>query len=428
MDIGHKIKLRRKELGLTQADLAEPEFTRGFISQIENDITKPPLKTLEIIATKLAVSINYLIGGESEDSVEFTTHHKVSEKIKIAKRLINLRKYGDASSIIEKIEKVGNQDFMGDILALKGEVFYEQQQYLDAIDLLKQSLIYLHPHDPIAKIDIYVKLADSYMNGQKYDEAIDYGFYGLSIIKSNHHEERLFELKLLNILGYCHCRRGEYKQGIRYVEEALSLSDAIQIHYNYGALKMLRGLAHTYLKDYEKGIRYTKEALHFFKSTNAIQEIVGCLTNLGILYKYTYDYEQAIHFLKESLIAAEEAHLHYHKQNSLYELADTFLVAHQYEEALSLVEENLQLIQEKRLRGKTFYILGSAHASLSNWAEAITYTRQALKLFEEHDMKRWQAKSLTKLAEIYYLQGEHQASHIHYQKSLDIYESLMEAE
>ncbi|MFC9541403.1 tetratricopeptide repeat protein [Lysinibacillus sp. NPDC056959] len=428
MDIGHKIKLRRKELGLRQSDLAEPEFTRGFISQIENGITKPPLKTLEIIATKLAVSINYLIEEESKDSVDFTTPHKVSEKIKIAKRLINLKKYEDASSIIETIEKMSNPDFMGDVLALKGEIFYEQQQYQDAITLLEQSLIYLHPKDPIANIDIYVKLADSYMNGQKYDKAIDHGFYGLSIIQSNHYENQLFELKLLYILGYCHCRRSEYKQGIRYVEEALSLSDVLQIHYNYGSLKMLRGIAHTYLKDYEKGIRYTKEALLFFKSINAIPEVVGCLTNLGILYRFTYDYEQAIHFLKESLTVAEEAQLHYHKQNSLYELAETHLVAHQYKEALYLAEESLQLIREKRLRGKIFYILASTHASLTNWAEAITYTKQALKLFEEQNMKRWQAKSLTKLAEIYYSQGEHQASHIHYQKSHEVYESLMEAE
>lgn len=428
MDIGNKIKLRRKELGLRQADIAEPEFTRGFISQIENGITKPPLKTLEIIAKKLAVSINYLIEEESEASMEFNTPYKISEKIIIAKRLINLRKYEDASSIIEAIENLGNQDFIGDVLALKGEIFYEQQQYLEAITLLKQSLIYLHPQDPIANVNIYVKLANSYMKCQKYDKAIDYGFYGLSIIQSIHFEERLLELKILYLLGYCHCRRSEYKLGIRYVEEALSLSDTIQIHYNYGSLKMLRGLAHTYLKDYEKGIHYTKEALHFFKSTDARIEIVGCLTNLGILHKYTHDYEQAICFLKESLILAEEANLNYHKQNSLYELAGTLLVANQYEEALYLAEDSLQLIQEKPLRGKIFYILASAHTSLTNWAEAITYIKQALKLFEEHDMKRWQAKSLTKLAEIYYLQGEHHAAHIHYQKSHEIYESMMEAE
>jgi len=74
------------------------------------------------------------------------------------------------------------------------------------------------------------------------------------------------------------------------------------------------------------------------------------------------------------------------------------------------------------------YILASTHVVLTNWAEAVTYTRQALKLFEEQDMKRWQAKSLTKLAEIYHFQGEHHVSHMHYQESLKIYESLMEAE
>lgn len=428
MDIGQKIKFYRKQLGLTQADLAEPEYTRGFISQIENGITVPPIKTLEIIASKLAISINYLIGEEGEYLTKIDTPQKLLEKVKISKRLIHLGKYEDASLVIETIEKANNLDFIGEIFALKGAILYEQQQYLDSITLFKKALIYLHPQDPIENIDIYVKLADSYMNNKNYDNAIDYSFYGLSIIQSNPLEDRLFELKLLYILGYCHSRRKEFKQGIRYVEEALVLSEKIQIHYNYGALKMLRGLAHTYLKDFEKGILYTKEALHYFKSTNDTLQIIGGLTNLGILYKYTHDYDEAINLLRESLIAAEEENLHFHKQNSIYELAETFLIAQKHEEILYLVEENLQFITDTRLRGKIFYILASTHTSLANWAEALTYARQALKLFEDQGMKRWQAKCLSKIAENYHLQGDYQNSHRYYQNSLSIYESLMETE
>lgn len=428
MNIGEKIKLQRKKLGLTQADLAEPEFTRGFISQIENGITIPPIKTLEIIAAKLAISINYLIGEESDNSLKLDTPQKLSEKVKIAKRLIYLGKYEEASSIIETIEKVDNQNFVGEIFFLKGSILYEQKQYLDAISLLKKALIYLHPQNPIDNIDIYLKLAEGYMNSQNYDKAIDYSFYGLSIIQSNPIEDRLFELKFLYILGYSHSRRKEFKQGIRYIEEALELSGNIGIQYKYGALKMLKGLAHTYLKDFEEGIRYTKEALHFFKSTNDTRQMIGCLTNLGILYKNIHDYDQAINLLKESLRAAEKESLDYHKQNNIYELAETLLIAEKHEEALHLIEENLQMITDGRLKGKIFYVLASAHISLTNWAEALTYTRKALKLFEEHGMKSWQAKCLSKIAENYYLQGEYHDSHIYYQKSFTIFESLMDNE
>lgn len=428
MNIGNKIKNRRKELGLTQADLAEPEFTRGFISQIENGITKPPLKTLEIIATKLAVSVNYLIDEESEISINFSNQNKVLEQIKIAKRLIHLKKYKDAFFIIETIEKGTNKEFIGEVLELKGFIFYDQQQYKETIPLLEEALIYLTPQNPIILLEVYLKLAASYMNLQKYDKAIDYGFYGLCIFQSGNHEDRLFELKLLYTLAYCHCRRNEYKQGLRFIEEAILISDSTQIHYNYGSLKMLRGLAHTYLKDYEKAIRSTKEALHFFKSSNSLPEIVGCLTNLGIIYRYINEYDQSINFLEQSLKKAKEKNLDFHIQNNLYELAATVLLSCRYEKALSIAEGGLQLIQDEKLRGKILYILGSTHTFLKNWAEAIAYLRQALKLLEKNNMKRWEAKSLTKLAEVYHLQGEHQSSYIYNQQALCIYESLMGAE
>ena len=428
MNIGSRIKSRRKELGLTQADLAEPEFTRGFISQIENGITKPPLKTLEIIATKLAVSINYLIDTDMEIALDFSNKNKVLEQIKIVKRLIHLKKYKDASFIVETIEKGTNKEFIGEVLKLKGDIFYDQQQYKETISLLEESLIYLSPEDPITLLEAYLKLAISYMNIQKYDKAIDYGFYGLCIFQSTNQTSKIFHLKLLYTLGYCHCRRNEYIQGLHFVEEALLISDSTKIHYNYGSLKMLKGLAHTYLKDYEKGIISTKEALHFFKSSNSLVEIVGCLTNLGILYRYIEDYDKSIDFLEQSLKKAKEANLDFHTQNILYELTSTFLLSGRYEKALPLAEEGLQYVKDYKLRGKILYTLASTHTFLKNWADAITYLRQGMEIFEKHGMKRWKAKTLAKLSEIYHWQGEHQSSFIYNQKSVEVYESLMDPE
>ena len=47
MEIGSKIKRLRVRLGLTQEELAaRTELTKGFISQLERDITSPSIATL----------------------------------------------------------------------------------------------------------------------------------------------------------------------------------------------------------------------------------------------------------------------------------------------------------------------------------------------------------------------------------------------
>ena len=50
MDIGNKIKRLRLQLNLSQAELADRcELTKGYISQLENDLTEPSISTLRDI-------------------------------------------------------------------------------------------------------------------------------------------------------------------------------------------------------------------------------------------------------------------------------------------------------------------------------------------------------------------------------------------
>ncbi len=64
--IGRRIRARRRELGLTQADLAAPEYTKSFISQIESGVADPSLDSLRFLSRRLQSSLS-LIAGDSAD-------------------------------------------------------------------------------------------------------------------------------------------------------------------------------------------------------------------------------------------------------------------------------------------------------------------------------------------------------------------------
>lgn len=63
--IGHKIKVLRKSLGLTQNELAENiGIARATLSGYENQISQPDIETLKKIAIFFSVSTDYLLGLE----------------------------------------------------------------------------------------------------------------------------------------------------------------------------------------------------------------------------------------------------------------------------------------------------------------------------------------------------------------------------
>lgn len=72
MDIGAKIKEIRLQRGLTQEELASRcELTKGYISQLENDIASPSIATLIDILNILGVKPNTFFTEEQEEKLVF---------------------------------------------------------------------------------------------------------------------------------------------------------------------------------------------------------------------------------------------------------------------------------------------------------------------------------------------------------------------
>ncbi len=70
MEIGKRINLRRKELGLSLRELGDlAGVTASFLSQIENDQVSPSLNSLQSISTALKVPIFYLLNEGTNGNV-----------------------------------------------------------------------------------------------------------------------------------------------------------------------------------------------------------------------------------------------------------------------------------------------------------------------------------------------------------------------
>lgn len=73
MDIGKKIKQLRVEKGLTQEELASRcELSKGFISQVERDLTSPSIATLVDILECLGTDLRDFFNEVVEEKIVFS--------------------------------------------------------------------------------------------------------------------------------------------------------------------------------------------------------------------------------------------------------------------------------------------------------------------------------------------------------------------
>ena len=73
MDLGNKIKELRNKKGLTQEELADRcELSKGFISQLENDLTSPSIATLMDILQCLGTSLKDFFNDPQDEQIVFS--------------------------------------------------------------------------------------------------------------------------------------------------------------------------------------------------------------------------------------------------------------------------------------------------------------------------------------------------------------------
>lgn len=81
MEIGTKIKRLRLQLNLSQTELADRcELTKGYISQLENDLTSPSISTLCDILSALGTNLADFFKVENDTRVVFSADDFIEKR------------------------------------------------------------------------------------------------------------------------------------------------------------------------------------------------------------------------------------------------------------------------------------------------------------------------------------------------------------
>ena len=81
MNIGYKIKTLRVAKNLTQEELADrAELSKGFISQLERNLTSPSIATLVDILQCLGTNLKDFFNDEEDDQIVFSKEDYFEKK------------------------------------------------------------------------------------------------------------------------------------------------------------------------------------------------------------------------------------------------------------------------------------------------------------------------------------------------------------
>lgn len=123
MNIGSKIRELRHQCGLTQEELADRcELTKGYISQLENDLTSPSIATLLDILAAVGSNVNEFFSETVEEKVVFGNEdyiEKITEDSKLLWLVPNSQKNEMEPIILELNPKCSTDKDM----AHEGEEF-----------------------------------------------------------------------------------------------------------------------------------------------------------------------------------------------------------------------------------------------------------------------------------------------------------------
>src|SRR5437773_221869 len=97
-DVGARIRSLRTAKGMTQAQVAEPNYTKAYISMLESGRTRASMKALEHIAGVLGVKPADLLGGVAAPA---TPQYQLLE----ARRYIEQQRPTEAIPILEALEE-----------------------------------------------------------------------------------------------------------------------------------------------------------------------------------------------------------------------------------------------------------------------------------------------------------------------------------
>lgn len=283
--LGKNIKRLRLQRGLTQAQLAGADWTKAYISLLENGRVAPSVKSLQVLADKLGCSVSDLVESDVQPGALHAAETALME--------------GDLQRAWSAVESVPHSSDWGSaLLTLQCEV---------AAKLVK------------AETEEFINEALNLKSLSKTDRARVLNAWGIYNSKTGRAAEALekfetardllqdetkdipLKLRVLANCGNFQAQAGQYEVALSRLQEHLTLSSNTRIQSFTSYVYTTMGVVYRHLQDYHASELFLRRALFAFRAEadNTMEGVA--LNDLGMLYVSMGRLEDAVASFGEAL-------------------------------------------------------------------------------------------------------------------------------
>jgi tetratricopeptide (TPR) repeat protein len=232
--VGTNIREVRTKLGLTQAQLAAPEFSISYISAIERGKIRPSLKALSILAKRLDVPLTFLLEGSPAGAAEARAvgyspadsgpDLRIDVDLLQSAVLVQQQKYEEAAALLAPIqpERI-TTDQVYRLFVLRGQIHLGLHEYQEAVVDLRAAVTQAEGLNDIESIERARNLlGKAYFSLYNYTLAMENHVRCNAAIEQGHIKDPIFALEVYSNLANDYFRHGDQEKAITFYHKALA--------------------------------------------------------------------------------------------------------------------------------------------------------------------------------------------------------------
>ncbi len=424
--VGANIREVRTKLGMTQAQLAAPEFSISYISAIERGKIRPSLKALSVLARRLDVPLTFLLEGTPAGAAEaravgFSSSEsgpdqRIDVDLLLANVLIQKGDFVQAEALLEpiQIERI-TPDQIYRLHMLHSQIYLNTARYQEAIVDLRTAI----SQGEALGDDEYSErarnlLGKAYFSLHNYTLAIENHLHCFAAIEQDQISDPIFSLDVINNLAHDYFRRGDLEKAVYYYQQALTTLDTFYQDSRSFAQKYMDMSEHyKTLGKLSIAREYAMQSLAIYEMREE-QRLVG-LTHLylGKALEKQDDVENAKREYVRAIDIERDLNDAVSTSQCLSELAELLLKDGQAVEAELKAQEALTYAQsggDAQTQGQALITLAQIHHQADDFLSADRYFTRALELLDASNAHAIAASAYFQFANLLEERGEVQRS------------------
>lgn len=424
--VGTNIREVRTKLGMTQAQLAAPEFSISYISAIERGKIRPSLKALSILARRLDVPLTFLLEGSPAGAAEARAvgyspadsgpDQRIDVDLLQAEVLVQQGEYKQAEQLLVPIqpERI-TTDQVYRLYLLRGEVHFAAGEYQEAVVDLRNAVSQGEALNDSEYIERARNLlGQAYFSLYNYTLAMENHLRCNSAIENGQVTDPVFSLDVFSNLANDYFRLGDLDKSVVFYHRALETLD--------GMNRDSKSFAHKYMEISQRyksvgklvaAREYAMRSLAVYEMRDE-QRLVG-LTHqrLGKALEKQSDLDGAEQEYREAIAIERELNDEVSASICHTALAELLLKRGQTQEAEREATEALNFARssnDAQTQGQALIALAQIRHQAGDFAAADQFFSDALELLDSSNAHEIAASAYFRYANLLEERGDVQRS------------------